>query len=202
LESDYVDRNISLWIDQVFGYKQKGEDAKRPNTLSTNADQVKPILFNMQYDKISSDTKLLQTGQAPTQLFKKLHTKRMNISEANESSYKVYKPKEAKLGLKIVYIQGCSYDGSRYLTFKINPSLYGEANISQSMQKAKPISDKINIYKIDTEAEQELAGAFGIRSIPSILFCPKEGQPQMAAGALPKDSFKQAIDEILLGVKA
>lgn len=61
---------------------------------------------------------------------------------------------------------------------------------------------KIDIYKIDTEAEQELAGAFGIRSIPSILFCPKEGQPQMAAGALPKDSFKQAIDEILLGIKA
>ncbi len=57
---------------------------------------------------------------------------------------------------------------------------------------------KINIYKIDTEAETELAGAFGIRSIPSILFCPKEGQPQMAVGALPKDSIKQAIEEVLL----
>jgi thioredoxin 1 len=67
---------------------------------------------------------------------------------------------------------------------------------------SKEYEGKINIYKIDTEAEQELAGAFGIRSIPSILFCPKEGQPQMAAGALPKDSFKQAIDEILLGIKA
>jgi len=59
-------------------------------------------------------------------------------------------------------------------------------------------SGKINIYKIDTEAEQELASAFGIRSIPSILFCPKEGQPQMAVGALPKDSMKQAISDILL----
>ena len=59
-------------------------------------------------------------------------------------------------------------------------------------------SGKINIYKIDTEAEQELAGAFGIRSIPSILFWPKEGQPQMATGALPKDTFKQAISDILL----
>ncbi len=57
---------------------------------------------------------------------------------------------------------------------------------------------KINIYKIDTEAETELAGAFGIRSIPSILFCPKEGQPQMSVGALPKESMKQAIEEILL----
>jgi thioredoxin 1 len=59
-------------------------------------------------------------------------------------------------------------------------------------------SGKINIYKIDTEAEQELASAFGIRSIPSILFCPKEGQPQMSVGALPKDSMKQAISDLLL----
>ncbi len=58
---------------------------------------------------------------------------------------------------------------------------------------------KINIYKIDTEVERELAGAFGIRSIPSILFCPKDGQPQMAQGALPKETFKQVIDDVLLG---
>lgn len=60
---------------------------------------------------------------------------------------------------------------------------------------------KINIYKVDTEVEQELAGAFGIRSIPSMLFCPKEGQPQMAQGALPKDSLVQAINDVLLKEK-
>jgi thioredoxin 1 len=60
---------------------------------------------------------------------------------------------------------------------------------------------KINIYKIDTEAEQELSMAFGIRSIPSMLFVPKEGQPQMAVGALPKDALKNAIGEVLLGEK-
>jgi thioredoxin len=58
---------------------------------------------------------------------------------------------------------------------------------------------KINIYKIDTEVERELAGAFGIRSIPSLLFCPKDGQPQMAQGALPKETFKQVIEDVLLG---
>jgi thioredoxin 1 len=56
---------------------------------------------------------------------------------------------------------------------------------------------KINIYKIDTEAEQELAGAFGIRSIPSMLFIPMTGQPQMAVGALPKDALKNAIADVL-----
>jgi len=57
---------------------------------------------------------------------------------------------------------------------------------------------KINIYKIDTEAEQELAAAFGIRSIPSLLFCPKDDKPQMAQGALPKDSLVEAINNVLL----
>lgn len=63
---------------------------------------------------------------------------------------------------------------------------------------AEEYKDEIYIYKVDTEAEQELAAAFGIRSIPSILFCPMGEQPQMAQGALPKDGFKQAIDEVLL----
>jgi thioredoxin len=55
---------------------------------------------------------------------------------------------------------------------------------------------KIDFYKVDTEAQQELAGVFGIRSIPSILFIPVEGQPQMSTGALPKTSFKQAFKDI------
>ncbi len=63
---------------------------------------------------------------------------------------------------------------------------------------SKEYDGKINIYKVDTEAEQELAGVFGIRSIPSILFVPMEGQPQMMMGAMPKATFKQAIDEVLL----
>jgi len=63
---------------------------------------------------------------------------------------------------------------------------------------SKEYDGKIKIYQIDTEAEQELAAAFGIRSIPSLLFCPTEGQPQMAQGALPKATLKKAINEILL----
>jgi len=63
---------------------------------------------------------------------------------------------------------------------------------------AKEYDGKINIYKVNTEEEQELAGMFGIKSIPSILFCPKTGQPQMAMGALPKQTFITAINDILL----
>jgi thioredoxin len=63
---------------------------------------------------------------------------------------------------------------------------------------SKEYDGKVQIYKIDTEAEQELAQVFGIRSIPSILFIPMEGKPQMSMGALPKESFVKAINEILL----
>jgi thioredoxin 1 len=66
---------------------------------------------------------------------------------------------------------------------------------------ATEYSGKINIYKVDTEEQQELASVFGIRSIPSLLFCPADGAPQMAMGALPKDTFKKAIEDILLKSK-
>ncbi|HBN05890.1 MAG TPA: thioredoxin [Bacteroidales bacterium] len=63
---------------------------------------------------------------------------------------------------------------------------------------AKEYDGEIYVYKIDTEKEQELAQAFGIRSIPSLLFVPMNEQPQMVMGALPKSEFKKAIDDILL----
>jgi len=62
---------------------------------------------------------------------------------------------------------------------------------------AEEYNGKLNIYKVDTEAERELAAMFGIQSIPSLLFVPKEGQPAMAMGALPKESFKKAFSEVL-----
>ncbi|MEO8513741.1 MAG: thioredoxin [Ignavibacteria bacterium] len=63
---------------------------------------------------------------------------------------------------------------------------------------SKEYDGKVQIYKVDTETEQELASVFGIRSIPSILFIPKEGKPQMSTGAMQKAGFIQAIQEILL----
>jgi len=59
-------------------------------------------------------------------------------------------------------------------------------------------NEQLNIYKVDTEVEQELSQVFGIRSIPSILFIPKEGQPMMQPGALPKSAFKQVIEKELI----
>ena len=66
---------------------------------------------------------------------------------------------------------------------------------------AKEYDGQIYVYKIDTDKEQELAGAFGIRSIPSLLFVPMEGKPQMSSGAMLKNQLTEAIKTILLGKK-
>ena len=58
--------------------------------------------------------------------------------------------------------------------------------------------DRIDFYKVDIDREQELAAVFGIRSVPSLLFVPMNGTPQMAQGALPKKSLKEAIQNVLL----
>jgi thioredoxin len=63
---------------------------------------------------------------------------------------------------------------------------------------AREYAGKIMVYKVNTEEEQELASIFGIRSIPTLLFIPKEGQPQAAMGALPKQTFEKVIKDLLL----
>jgi thioredoxin 1 len=62
---------------------------------------------------------------------------------------------------------------------------------------AQEYQGKLKIYRVDTQAQQELAAAFGIQSIPSMLFVPLNDKPQMAVGALPKKTLKKAIKEVL-----
>lgn len=66
---------------------------------------------------------------------------------------------------------------------------------------ANEYKGEINVYKVNTEQQRELSRVFGVKSIPAVLFIPMEGKPQMSTGALPKESFKQVIDEFLLGKK-
>ncbi len=68
------------------------------------------------------------------------------------------------------------------------------APILEELQKE--YEGKLLIYKVNTEQEQELSAVFQIQSIPSILFVPVDAEPQMAMGALPKDTFKQAFADI------
>ncbi len=62
---------------------------------------------------------------------------------------------------------------------------------------AQEYNGKIDIYKVNVDNEGELASAFGITSIPTLLFCPMEGAPQIARGLMTKEELKQAIKEVL-----
>lgn len=63
---------------------------------------------------------------------------------------------------------------------------------------ADEYSGKLDIYKVDVDKEQELSAAFGIRSVPTLLFIPAEGQPSMSSGAPSRAQLKQIIEEHLL----
>lgn len=63
---------------------------------------------------------------------------------------------------------------------------------------AKEYNGKLVIYKVDTESETELAAVFGIQSIPTFLFIPKNGDPVLQPGALSKKAFEQVIEERLM----
>lgn len=56
----------------------------------------------------------------------------------------------------------------------------------------------VDVYKVNTENEEELAAVFNIRSIPTILFIPVNGQPQIVTGAMPKPQLIEAIEHVLL----
>ena len=62
---------------------------------------------------------------------------------------------------------------------------------------AAKYGEEIYVYKIDVDSEQELAAVFGIRSIPTLLFIPTEGNPRMVTGMQPKNVLEQQIREIL-----
>lgn len=57
---------------------------------------------------------------------------------------------------------------------------------------------RLKVYKVDTEAQRELAAVFQIRSIPSILFAPLHGRPAMQPGALSKEEYIRIIEEFVL----
>lgn len=63
---------------------------------------------------------------------------------------------------------------------------------------AADYKDRLIIYKVNTDAEQELSAVFGIQSIPTLLFIDAAGEPMMQPGALPKHVLKQVIEEKLL----
>lgn len=64
---------------------------------------------------------------------------------------------------------------------------------------AKEYGESIVIYKVDIDKNPELAKAFGISSIPAIMYIPTKGKPSMTVGSRDKARFQSEINTILLG---
>ena len=71
--------------------------------------------------------------------------------------------------------------------------------VAPIMEKlAEEYDGKLIVYKVNTQNESALADAFQIRSIPSVLFIPMEGQPMMQVGAMPEEGYRKVVEEKLL----
>ena len=66
---------------------------------------------------------------------------------------------------------------------------------------ADEYAGKVYIYKVNVDKEKEIAEAFGITSLPTIVFVPMKGNPSAGTGFLPKETLRSAIKELLLEKK-
>ncbi len=62
---------------------------------------------------------------------------------------------------------------------------------------SQQFAGKINVYKVNVDEETDLAAAFGIQSIPSLLFIPMNEKPRLSVGALPKAGILKIVKDVL-----
>ncbi len=121
-----------------------------------------------------------ESASTPLNLTKELFIKKVMDYENNNNEWKYIGDKPAIIDFYATWCGPCK---------AVAPVLEELANEYEG---------KLYIYKVDVDQEQELAGIFGISSVPTLLFIPMNDNPQMATGALPKESFIQAINDLLL----
>lgn len=63
---------------------------------------------------------------------------------------------------------------------------------------AKEYDGKLVVYKIDVNQEEDLAAAFGVRSIPTLLFIPMTGKPTITNSSMGYNELKKIIDTELV----
>ena len=72
-------------------------------------------------------------------------------------------------------------------------------------QRLSPIIDelaeeyegKVDIYKVDIDAESDLARLFKVRSIPTLVYIPMDGLPIVELGGKGKGELKEKLDALL-----
>lgn len=59
----------------------------------------------------------------------------------------------------------------------------------------------IQVYKINTDDNPEVASAFGITGLPTIVYVPLSGQPQAVTGYRAQGDLEKIVSEVLLVTK-
>ena len=91
---------------------------------------------------------------------------------------------------------GCCNAGSRHVII-VKSTITAYIYFAPVLEElSKEYAGVVDIYKVNVDDEEELAAAFGIRSIPTLLFIPLDGKPKIVQGALPKNQLKATIESI------
>lgn len=92
------------------------------------------------------------------------------------------------------------YKGEKPAVIDFYAPWCGPCRIVSSFMKslAKKYKGRIVVYKVNTDKQKELAAAMGIQSLPTVIFIPQTGQPQIIVGAAKKSTFQRAVEEVLL----
>lgn len=91
LESEYVSRNLHHWIDLIFGYKQRGEEAEKADNLFFHLCYEGAIDIESINDfakRHALEVQISEFGQIPKQLFNRPHVPRNSLRKLSNIDLK------------------------------------------------------------------------------------------------------------------
>ncbi|SSD60772.1 uncharacterized protein SCODWIG_02533 [Saccharomycodes ludwigii] len=169
LESPYVSKHLHNWIDLIFGYKQRGEQAVRAvnvfNHLSypgaINIDKVDNVM-----EKRSITGIIHNFGQTPLQLFDEPHPEKFSTGIFSVDYCWHYLP-ETPIVSKQIHVHGLSVSGVKYIEYEKSgndiywvgfPFLAYRLNATLLLKLETPYQLRINdnIYTVTDYASGEL----------------------------------------------
>ncbi|MBA7487591.1 MAG: thioredoxin [Prevotella sp.] len=126
------------------------------------------------------------------QVLTQQNAKKMNVQELTAETFK------QKVMNYDIHPNEWIFEGSRPAIIDFYATWCGPCKQTAPIVEklAEDYAGRIDVYKVDVDQQQELAAFFGVQSIPTILFIPKEGTPQRVSGAMPRSGFDEAIKQV------
>jgi thioredoxin 1 len=63
---------------------------------------------------------------------------------------------------------------------------------------AKEYAGKIVVYKVNTDQERAVTQTLGISGLPTLVFIPVKGKPQLVVGFVSKENLEKGVNDVLL----